>query len=337
MPKRTIGLVAAAAAAAAAAARRTGVRNPFKRAKPDNGDDGDDDVQEAPAVPAAPAAPAAPEPPVTWQSLGLKPALLKGILAFGFESPSQVQQLAIKPIIRGRDVIVQSQSGTGKTAVFCIAVLQIIKEREKHVQAIVLSPTRELAEQTAVVVKNLGDAMLASVRTCIGGKVLKDDVKALQQGAQIVSGTPGRVYDVIKRGVLDVRRVAILVIDEADDMITSKSVISDIYRQLSAGVQVVLVSATISAEVLEMSRAYMTQLHRVLVKREDLTLEGIAQYHAHLDSDRKFDALCDLYNTLPVQQAVFFCNTRKRVDWLANKLRASGFSVSSMHGDMDQK
>ena len=135
----------------------------------------------------------------TFDSMSLKPTLLRGIYAYGFEKPSAIQQRAIRPIICGRDVIAQSQSGTGKTAVFSISALQLLDERSgKDPQVLILSPTRELAEQTYRVVTSLGDFMSIKCHACIGGKSLGDDRKVLQGGCQIVSGTPGRVYDLIK-------------------------------------------------------------------------------------------------------------------------------------------
>jgi ATP-dependent helicase YprA (DUF1998 family) len=155
----------------------------------------------------------------TFDSMSLKPALLRGIYAYGFEKPSAIQQRAIRPIIRGRDVIAQSQSGTGKTAVFSISALQLLDERSSEPQVLILSPIRELAEQTQRVVSSLGDFMNVKAIACIGGKSLGEDRKMLQQGVQIISGTPGRVYDLIKRGDLRTRSLKAFIIDEADEML----------------------------------------------------------------------------------------------------------------------
>jgi ATP-dependent helicase YprA (DUF1998 family) len=155
----------------------------------------------------------------TFDSMSLKPALLRGIYAYGFEKPSAIQQRAIRPIVRGRDVIAQSQSGTGKTAVFSISALQLLDERSSEPQVLILSPIRELAEQTQRVVASLGDFMNVKVHACIGGKSLGEDRKMLQQGVQIISGTPGRVYDLIKRGDLRTRSLKAFIIDEADEML----------------------------------------------------------------------------------------------------------------------
>ena len=229
----------------------------------------------------------------------------------------------------------------GKTAVFGISALQLLDERAKDVQVLILSPTRELAEQTCRVVNSLGDYMSVNCHACIGGRSLGDDRRALRQhgGAQIVSGTPGRVYDLMKRGDLIARQLRAFIIDEADEMLNRgfKEQIYDIYRNLPPGAQVVLVSATLPPDVLDMTRKFMNDPVRILVKRDELSLEGIRQYYVSVEEEEwKFDTLCDLYDTLTVTQAVIFCNTKQKVDWLTTKMRESKFTVSAIHGDMSQ-
>lgn len=237
-------------------------------------------------------------------------------------------------------MIAQSQSGTGKTAVFSIASLQILEEKVKDTQVVILSPTRELAEQTQRVVQSLGDYMNVKCHAAIGGKSLGLDLKAMEQNqAQIVSGTPGRVFDLIQRRALSTRSLKALVIDEADEMLNKgfKEQIYDIYRYLPPQTQVVLVSATLPVDVLEMTRKFMNDPVRILVKRDELTLEGIKQFFVNVEKeDWKFDTLTDLYDTLTITQAVIFCNTKSKVDWLAKKMKENHFTVSSIHGDMDQ-
>lgn len=276
----------------------------------------------------------------TFEAMGLKEDLLRGIYAYGFERPSAIQQRAIKPIVQGRDIIAQSQSGTGKTAVFSIGILQSLDTSCNEVQALVLSPTRELAEQTQKVLLALGDFMNVQCHACIGGKSIGEDIRRLEHGVQVVSGTPGRVYDMIKRRNLRTRHIKMIIIDEADEMLNKgfKEQIYDIYRYLTPSTQVVLVSATLPQEVLDMTNKFMNEPIKVLVKRDELTLEGIKQYFVAVEKEEwKFDTLCDLYDTLTITQAVIFCNTRRKVDWLATKMREANFTVSAMHGDMPQK
>jgi ATP-dependent RNA helicase len=276
----------------------------------------------------------------TFDRMNLKEDLLRGIYAYGFEKPSAIQQRAIKPIAQGRDIIAQSQSGTGKTAVFSIGILQAIDSRVNEPMALALSPTRELAEQTCRVVSALGDFMNIKAHACIGGKSIGEDIKALDRGVHVVSGTPGRVYDMIRRRNLVTRNLKMLVIDEADEMFNRgfKEQIYDIYRYLPAETQVVVVSATLPQEVLSMTETFMNDPIKVLVKRDELTLEGIKQFFVAVEKEEwKFDTLCDLYDTLTITQAVIFCNTKKKVDWLAEKMKSNNFAVCAMHGEMKQE
>lgn len=277
----------------------------------------------------------------TFEDMKLNENLLRGIYNYGFEVPSSIQSRAINQIITGRDTIAQAQSGTGKTATFTIGMLQSIDTKSPEIQALVLSPTRELATQIQQVIKALGDYMKVQVAACVGGSKVNDDTKKIQKGgAQIVSGTPGRVKDMMKRHFVNTKHIKILVLDEADSLLEHGHAkdIDDIYRILPPATQVVVVSATMSSEVITMTRKFMTDPVKILVKREKLTLKALRQFHISVEEEGwKFDTLCDLYDTLTITQSVVFCNTRAKVDWLTSKLRKANFSVSSMHGDMPQR
>ena len=276
----------------------------------------------------------------TFDAMGLKEDLLRGIYAYNFEKPSAIQQRAILPIIRGRDVIAQAQSGTGKTATFSISMLQSIDTTLRETQALVLSPTRELAIQIQSVVLALGDYLNVQCHACIGGTSVGEDIRKLDYGQHIVSGTPGRVYDMIRRRHLRTKNIKMLILDESDELLNMgfKDQIYDVYRYLPPSTQVVLLSATLPQDVLEMTSKFMTDPVRILVKRDELTLEGIKQFFVAVEKEEwKFDTLCDLYDTLTITQAVIFCNTRRKVDWLSGKMKENNFQVSSMHGEMQQK
>lgn len=276
----------------------------------------------------------------SFDALNLKPDLLRGVYAYGFERPSAIQQRAIRPILRGRDIIAQSQSGTGKTGCFGIAALQLLAENSRETQVLILSPTRELAEQTSKVVTALGDFMNVKCHAAIGGKSLGLDLKELERGGcQVISGTPGRVYDLMRRNALSTQHLKVIILDEADEMLSRgfKEQIYDIYRFLPSHTQVVLMSATLPASVLEMTQKFMNDPIRILVRRDELTLEGIKQFFIAVEREEwKFDTLCDLYDTITITQAVIFCNTRQKVDWLAEKMKEKNFAVSAMHGEMEQ-
>lgn len=279
----------------------------------------------------------------TFESMKLKDDLLRGIYSYGFEAPSAIQSRAITQIISGKDVIAQAQSGTGKTATFTIGMLQAIDLKKKDLQALILSPTRELATQIGKVVSNLGDYMNVRTYAMTGGKTMKDDLKKIQKhGCHVVSGTPGRVLDMIKRRLLETRHVQMLVLDEADELLSEslgfKHQIYDIFTKLPRTCQVVVVSATMSKDILEVTKKFMSDPVKILVKRDEISLEGIKQYYVNVDKeDWKFDTLCDIYDSLTITQCVIFCNSKKKVDWLAHKLTQSNFAVISMHGDMKQE
>jgi len=273
----------------------------------------------------------------TFDEMNLKDDLLRGIYAYGFEKPSAIQQRGILPILAGHDTIAQAQSGTGKTATFSISVLQKIDPKIVYTQALMLAPTRELAQQIQKVVKNLGDFLNVTSHACIGGTLVRDDIRTLQAGKQIVVGTPGRVYDMINRQVLSLKNTKIFVLDEADEMLSRgfKDQIYDVFQHLESDIQVCLFSATMPTDILDISNRFMRDPVTILVKRDELTLEGIKQFYVAVErEDWKFDTLCDLYETLTITQAIIYCNTRRKVDWLTDKMGQRDFTVSSMHGDM---
>ncbi|KAI9496443.1 ATP-dependent RNA helicase eIF4A [Zychaea mexicana] len=275
-----------------------------------------------------------------FDNMNLTTELLRGVYAYGFERPSAIQQRAIMPVIKGHDVIAQAQSGTGKTATFSISILQSIDVNIKETQALILAPTRELALQIQKVVLALGDFMGIECHACIGGTNVREDIAKLQSGCHVVVGTPGRVFDMINnRRAFKTDSVKMFVLDEADEMLSRgfKEQIYDVFQLLPGSTQVVLLSATMPSDVLEVTTKFMREPVRILVKRDELTLEGIKQFYIAVDKEEwKLDTLCDLYETVTITQAVIFCNTRRKVDWLTDKLHAREFTVSAMHGDMDQ-
>jgi len=275
-----------------------------------------------------------------FDNMDLKAELLRGIYAYGFERPSAIQQRAIVPVVKGHDVIAQAQSGTGKTATFSISILQQLDMSIKGTQALILAPTRELAQQIQKVVIALGDYMNIECHACVGGTNVREDMSKLQEGVHVVVGTPGRVYDMINRRAFNTEHIKIFCLDEADEMLSRgfKDQIYEVFQLLPQDIQVVLLSATMPADVLEVTKKFMREPVRILVKRDELTLEGIKQFYIAVEKEEwKLDTLCDLYETVTITQAVIFCNTRRKVDWLTEKMHGREFTVSAMHGDMEQK
>ncbi|OIR57539.1 MAG: ATP-dependent RNA helicase eIF4A [Amphiamblys sp. WSBS2006] len=275
----------------------------------------------------------------SFEEMGLKDDLLRGIFANGYDVPSEIQKRAIVPITKGGDVIAQAQSGTGKTATFAIGVLQLVDETKQEIQALVLSPTRELSQQTHSVVSLLGSCGKTKLHLCIGGANMTEDIAGLRSKPHVVIGTPGRINDVVRKGQLDTKAIKVLVIDEADEMLSqgfTEQVVT-VLHAIPSSVQVVLLSATLPEELYKVTSEFMRSPTSILVKRDELTLAGIRQYKIDLDvEDDKFAVLKDIYGVISVTQAVIFCNSKRKVDTLTDLLRKEGFTVSSIHGEMQQ-
>ena len=228
----------------------------------------------------------------------------------------------------------------GKTATFAIGCLALVDQKVQECQALILAPTRELACQIQKVVLALGDYMDIKVHACVGGTAVRDDIRTLQAGVHVVVGTPGRVNDMITRRALRLESMRQFFLDEADEMLSRgfKEQIYDIFKFLPEQVQVCLFSATMPLDVLEVTDRFMREPIRILVKKDELTLEGIKQFYIAVDREEwKLETLCDLYETLTITQAIIYCNTRRKVDWLQEEMQKRDFTVSCMHGDMDQR
>jgi len=276
----------------------------------------------------------------SFDDLDLKEGLLRGIYSYGFEKPSAIQQRGIKPLLDGRDTIGQAQSGTGKTATFVIGMIQRLDHDHSACQALCLAPTRELANQIHKVALALGDYLKVRCHACIGGTSVRDDIEKLREGQHIVVGTPGRVFDMIGKRHLRIDDLLMFVLDEADEMLSRgfKDQIYDIFKTLPPNVQVCLFSATMAPEILELTTKFMRDAVRILVKKDELTLEGIRQFYVAIEKEEwKLDTLCDLYETLTITQAIIYCNTRRKVDYLADQMSKRDFTVSTMHAELDQK
>jgi len=275
----------------------------------------------------------------SFDEMGLREGLLRGIYGYNFERPSAIQQRGIMPVIEGRDTIAQAQSGTGKTATFSIAALQKLNLDEPMCQCLILAPTRELAQQIWKVITSLGTYLNVTSHVCVGGTAVREDIQKVSKGVQIVVGTPGRVNDMVARGALKLDKLALFVLDEADEMLSRgfKDQIYECFQFLPPDVQVALFSATMPNEILQLTERFMRNPVRILVKKEELTLDGIRQYYVAVEKEEyKLATLCDLYDSVTITQAIIYCNTRRKVDWLTDKMKQADFTVSAMHGDMLQ-
>lgn len=271
-----------------------------------------------------------------FDDMSLSESVLRGVFGFGFEAPSLIQQKGIVPMSQGRDMIMQAQAGTGKTGAFTIGLLQRIDAAQPNCQALILSPTRELAQQTELVVAALGD--YAGVRThcAIGGTRVQQDLT----GYHVVCGTPGRVTDLINRKVFDPRTISVVVLDEVDVMLSQgfKEQVRSIFLTLASNVQAVLVSATLSAEVMSVAKSFLRNPVNILLPVEEVPLSSIKQFYVDCErSECKTSVLCDLYETLSISKSIIFCNTRVSAERLTEDLTSEQFSVSLIHSDMSHQ
>jgi len=276
----------------------------------------------------------------TFEDLNLHPNLLRGVFAYGFEAPSVIQKRGIKPIIDGHDVIGQAQSGTGKTGTFTIAALQLINYDSRECQVLILAPTRELAQQIQKVALALGTHLKLQCHACVGGTALRDDISRLKAGVHMVVGTPGRVYDMLdSRRVLSTNALKLFVLDEADEMLSRgfKEKMHDIFAYLPKESQLALFSATMPNEILGLAEQFMTNPKVILVKTEELTLEGIRQYYVNVEHEKyKFETLCDFYETQNISASIIYVNSRRKADLLTKSLQDEDHTVSKIHGEMEQ-
>lgn len=275
----------------------------------------------------------------SFDQMNLKDNLLRGIYAYGFEKPSLIQQKAIVPFATGKELIAQAQSGTGKTGTFSIGLLQAIDHESPNTQAIILLPTRDLSFQVSNVISSIGNYLEVGVHTCVGGTDWRNDVDVLGRGGkQIVVGTPGRIYDMLLRRAIVPENIKHIVFDEADEMLSEfgfQDIVYDIIQCLPKDIHIGLYSATMPTAVLDLTEKFMKNPVKIIVKNEELTLEGIRQFYIGLDNDhQKFDVLCDLYADISMNSSIIFCNSKRRVDELTERMRANEFAVASTHGGL---
>lgn len=275
----------------------------------------------------------------SFDDMSLRDELLRGIYANGFERPSEIQKRGIVPITQGKDVLAQAQSGTGKTGTFTIGSMQLIDVSNPKPQVLVLAPTRELAQQIESVAAAIGGFLGVKLYCTTGGTPIRDDIRALERGAQFIVGTPGRIWDLMHRNALSRNSIRVVVFDEADQMLEDRfkeQVMSILQLGFPKSTQVALFSATMPQEVIEVADTLLRDPVRILIPPEEVTLDGIKQFYVDLQREEwKFDALCDIYKQLNVNQALIYCNKRARAEWLADKMTQEGFPLSCIHGEMD--
>jgi translation initiation factor 4A len=276
-----------------------------------------------------------------WDDLDINTDLLRGIYAHGFEKPSPIQQKAIKPLVLRKDIVAQAQSGTGKTATFTIGALANIDVNDNNTQVLVLSPTKELTIQTAKVFESLG-SMIEKLRiqTLYGGSVIEESSGFLNKNIpHIICGCPGRVCDMMRRDKITSKKIKLVILDEADEMLSSgfKEQVYNIFQNFNNDIQVALFSATLPDSINSIVEKIMRNPIRIEVKRDMLTLEGIQQFYVAVEDDRqKYLTMKHLFGFLSVSQCIIYCNSVKRVQELFEAMMEDEFPVCRIHSNMDK-
>lgn len=273
----------------------------------------------------------------SFEEMDLKENLLRGIFKYGFKEPSRIQAKAIPLVLTGRDLIAQSQSGTGKTGTFAISTLQTIDDSVNKCQAIVLAPTRELAQQILLVFRSLSQYTKTRYELCVGGTSINTSIRNFRRGVHIVIGTPGRVYHMIESGYLNTQSVKLLMLDEADELLRGSFIeqMKNVVSHLSTDTQICLFSATMPDKELDISRNFLNNPLMILVEKEKLSLKAIKQFYINVVQEQwKFETLCDIYESVSINKAMIYVNTKERAEKLGNDLQEKNFTVSVIHSGM---
>jgi len=273
----------------------------------------------------------------SFDEMGLSEDLLRGIYSMGFERPSAIQSVAIRPLVAKRDVLGQAQSGTGKTGTFGIGLLSRIDPTLRATQALVLAHTHELADQIAKVIRDLSKYMKINVILAVGGAPRHINAREIRSGAHVVIGTPGRVYDLASTGDLSFRDLRAFIVDEADEMLRDRFAeqVGEIVKiGLPTTTTVGLFSATMPDEVRELADEILKNPVRVTLKTAEVKLDGIKQYFVSLQEDSwKLETFCDVFEALPIASSICFVNTKERAERLCTVLTERGFPVSVIYGE----
>lgn len=276
----------------------------------------------------------------SFDELNLKENLLRGIFSYGFENPSNIQASAIPPMVGGKDIIAQAQSGTGKTGAFTIASLQKLDESLKATQILIICPTHELVRQSSEVIQEVSKYMDITTMEVVGGTNMDECRRQLNSYPQVIIGTPGRVLDMLQRRCIFTDKLHTLVFDEADEILSFgfKEAIYNIIQFISKETQICLFSATLPPDILELSESFLRDPEKILVQKEQLTLEGIIQYYVNLkQSDWKYDVLKDLYDTINISQCIIYINSKNRLMDIYKSLINDDFPVGYIHGELNTR
>jgi ATP-dependent RNA helicase DeaD len=273
-----------------------------------------------------------------FNELPLSREVLRSIADLGFESLFPIQAQAIKPLLEGKDVIGQAQTGTGKTAAFGVPMVERLNPEIRKVQGLIITPTRELAMQVADNIKLFAKYSKLRVLPIYGGEPIHRQIRALTHGVHIVVGTPGRLIDLLKRGVLNLSSVSIVVLDEADRMLDMGFIedIEYILTRTPRNRQTSLFSATIDERVMNVCNNYMKNPEKILVSKDEIALTQMKQYYMIVNPHGKFRTLCNILEEKRVDRAIIFCKTRRGTSAITDKLRRRGYNAQALHAGFTQ-
>lgn len=276
----------------------------------------------------------------TFETFELNANLLRGIISMGYSNPTEIQSEAIPIIGQGKDLIAQSQSGTGKTASFAIGTLQKVNCDKKNVQVLVLSSTRELALQIYESYNKLSQFMGLQIVCCVGGVEKRVDKNNLRKGAHIVIGTPGRIDQMQKEKALDLSNLRSLILDEADEILSKEGLLDNVQSIFRNGVptdaQVCLFSATMTTQVVETADQILKDPVKLLLKRKHVAVKAIRQFYIEMQEDHKLETALDIAEQIAAEGAIIFCNHKQDVESLYKAMKDQKISVEAFHSDLSQ-
>ena len=275
----------------------------------------------------------------SFEQLGLSKSTLKVLKQKGFEEPTPIQEKTIPAILEGdKDIVGQAQTGTGKTAAFGLPMLEILPEKSKTVQALVLTPTRELAIQVAEEIHSLKGKKKLSIVPIYGGQSIQLQFRSLKKGIDIVVGTPGRILDHLRRRTLNLNNISFLILDEADEMLNMGFLedVREIMDNTGPEKRTMLFSATMPREILQIARKYMGEYELMKVTKGQLTVSQTDQIYFEVSAADRFDALCRIIDIEEAFYGLVFCRTKIDVDTISNRLIERGYDADALHGDMSQ-
>lgn len=274
-----------------------------------------------------------------FHKLGLSDDMLASFANLGFEEPSPIQAQFIPIAVTGKDCIGQAHTGTGKTASFVVPILEQMDHDSNEVQALVLTPTRELSEQVANEARRLSSNRYCRVACIVGGRSIRDQVDQIKKGAQLAIGTPGRIIDLMGRRALDPSKLKFVVLDEADRMldIGFRPDIERILKQCPTERQTMLLSATLPPPVERLARSYMQEPEMVDLSKRAVVTRNVKQYYLTVDNNKKFEALVRILGKHRPRQALVFTRTKRGADNVHSKLQKRLPDVAVLHGDLHQR